>query len=89
MNLTAITHEIYTSFMSVMILCGPILGFTGLAGLLIGLIQAVTQIQDQTLSQVLKLAVAALLLLTMGAKLAMPLFNHAEDLFKNFHMIVR
>jgi type III secretion protein S len=89
MNTAVMTHEVQTSMMSALILAGPILGVLGIIGLLIGLLQAVTQIQDQTLGQIIKLGVASVLLIVAGPRLATPLVNHAEELFKTFHMIVR
>lgn len=89
MNSTTITHELYASAMATAVLAGPVLLIAGVAGLVVGLLQAVTQIQDQTLGQIIKLAVASLALLFLGARLSMPLVAHAEELFKTFHLIVR
>jgi flagellar biosynthesis protein FliQ len=89
MNSTNISQELYSSAMSIAVLAGPVLAIAGLTGLVVGLLQAVTQIQDQTLGQILKLFVVSLVLLFMGARLSTPLLNHSETLFKNFHLIVK
>jgi type III secretory pathway component EscS len=89
MNPTSVTHEIYTNAVATMILVGPVLLLAGLAGLLVGILQAVTQIQDQTLAQIIKLVVASIVLFTLGARLSIPLVTHSEELFRNFHLIVR
>ena len=51
----------------------------------IGLLQAVTQIQEQTLPQTIKIFVIALVLLSSGTMLAAPLYSLSEDIFTNFY----
>ena len=54
-------------------------------GYVISLFQAVTQIQEQTLPQTIKIFVIALVLLTSGTMLAAPLYSLSEDIFTNFY----
>ena len=48
------------------LLCGPLISATLLVGLLVSILQAVTQIQESSLSFVPKLATAAVVLLILG-----------------------
>jgi len=52
-------------------------------GLIIGLVQAVTSIQEQTLSFVPKLAAMALVFVLLGSWMANVLITYTTDLFGN------
>lgn len=53
-------------------------------GLLVGLLQAVTQIQDQTLPMAIKIVVVLLILVFLGPLFVGPLYQHTEQLFREF-----
>ena len=67
----------------VLILSLPILGIAAGVGFLVGLIQAVTQIQDNTLPQVLKLVSVLIALLLLGPWIAQPIIAEAQQIFSN------
>ena len=52
---------------------------------IVGLFQAVTQIQEQTLPQTIKIFAIALVLLMFGSALAAPLFLASDKLFTDFY----
>lgn len=62
-------------------LAAPLLLSALLAGLVIGVFQAATQIQEQTLSFIPKLGAIVLALLLMGPWLLQMLLNFTENLF--------
>ncbi|MEA5143062.1 MAG: flagellar biosynthetic protein FliQ [Oscillibacter sp.] len=62
-------------------LCAPILLLTMVVGILVAIFQAVTQIHDQTLSFVLKLAVAVVICLVGGRWMLTTLEQYAQYLF--------
>ncbi len=62
-------------------LAAPLLLSALLAGLVIGVFQAATQIQEQTLSFIPKLGALVLALLLMGPWLLQMLLNFTENLF--------
>ena len=62
----------------------PVLGVAAGVGLLVGLIQAVTQIQDQSLPQVLKLVAVLATVAALGPVLAGPLMRHADLILDRF-----
>ena len=84
-----LTPYIYQSAIAMLILCGPILAVAAAAGLMMGLLQAITQIQDQTLPQIIKILVVSASLFFLGFKLSSPLMEFSRDVFNNFHTIVR
>jgi type III secretion protein S len=84
-----ITPYIYQSAVAMLILCGPILAVAAAAGLMMGLLQAITQIQDQTLPQIIKILVVSATVFFLGFKLSSPLMEFSRDVFNNFHTIVR
>lgn len=65
------------------------LGAATLVGLLISVVQAVTQIQDQTLSQTAKIAVISATLILFGSTLSGPLVASTRDLLDNFATVGR
>jgi type III secretory pathway component EscS len=63
----------------------PVLLLAGGLGLLIGLLQAVTQIQDSTMPQIIKIMAVSGLLLFFGQALSGPIVHHSEEIFSTFH----
>jgi type III secretory pathway component EscS len=60
------------------------LGVATVVGLLISIIQAVTQIQDQTIAQTAKIAAISLTLILFGGALVAPLMTSSRQLFDTF-----
>jgi type III secretion protein S len=67
--------------MLVLVLSLPALGVAAGIGFLVALIQAVTQIQDHTLPQVVKLVAVLLTLLLLGPWMAEPIIAEAQQIF--------
>lgn len=65
----------------------PIL-VASLAGLLISLFQAITQLQEQTLAFGVKLIAVGLTIMLMAGWLGGEIFNFASNIFANFHHMV-
>lgn len=65
----------------VLLLSGPALVASMVAGFVVGLLQAATQIQDQTLSFVPKLVLVMLVLAAMGPVLGASLVRFSQALF--------
>ncbi|WP_296428253.1 flagellar biosynthetic protein FliQ [Yoonia sp.] len=74
--------------LDVLLLAGVPLAVATLMGLIISFFQAVTQIQDQTLSQTVKIASIAVVLLAAGTSLAGPLMTSTREIFNDFDVIV-
>ena len=89
MSPDTLANEIYSSMIATAVLGGPILAIAASLGLLLGFIQAVTQIQDQTFPQIVKIAVVSAVLIFFGLKLAYPLYDHTLRLFSGFPVMVR
>ncbi|MCX2561143.1 flagellar biosynthetic protein FliQ [Acetobacter farinalis] len=58
-------------------------------GLVVGILQAVTQVQDQSLPMTFKLLTVILLLLFGGSLLAVPLEREAAEVFDSFPTLTR
>lgn len=67
--------------MLVLVLSLPVLGVAAGVGFLVALIQAVTQIQDHTLPQVVKLVAVLVVMLLLGAWMAQPIIAEAQQIF--------
>ena len=81
---------ILVGFMTdVAILAGVPLAVATLVGLIVSFFQAITQIQDQTLGQTVKIVAISVVLLAFGTTLAGPLLVSTQMVFENFDEIVR
>ena len=74
--------------LDISLLAGVPLAVATIVGLLISFFQAVTQIQDQTLSQTLKIAAIVVVLLAMGTSRVGPLMSSTREVFADFDVIV-
>lgn len=72
------------ALMTVLLLSAPALLVAIVVGFGVGLIQALTQIQDQTLPQAVKLVAVMLMLLVIGPLLAGQVANLAGQMLDNF-----
>lgn len=72
------------ALMTVLLLSAPALGMAILIGLGVGLLQALTQIQDQTLPQAVKLVAVMLVLILVGPLLAAQVAALAGHVLDNF-----
>lgn len=71
------------------LVAGPILVATLIVGLIVGLIQAATSVNEQTLTFVPKLAVVAAVLVLMGGPMLMLLGDFLREIFSQIGTIVR
>jgi type III secretion protein S len=79
--MNAVGGELYAAMVAALLLGGiPLVVAAGI-GLIISILQAATQVQDQTLPQTAKLLAIALVLLVFGGLLALPLKIQAERIF--------
>ena len=84
-----ITQHASTFLMLVLMLSLPPLAVATVVGFVVGLLQAVTQIQDQTLPQSIKLVAVLVTLVLTGAWMAGPLVEQARQVFDAFPAIGR
>lgn len=73
----------------VLLLSGPILGFGLLVGLLVSIIQATTQIQEQTLSFIPKIIVVFLTLLVFGPWMMHVITEFTTNLYENIYIYIK
>jgi type III secretion protein S len=72
------------ALVTVLLLSAPALGAAILVGLSVGLFQALTQIQDQTLPQVVKLVAVLLVIVFVGPLLASQVAELGSQVLDNF-----
>jgi len=78
------------SFMvNTIVLAGTPLAVATVLGLIVSIFQAVTQIQDQTLSQTVKITAIVIMLLAFGGVLVAPLIQTTNMIFAEFGEITR
>lgn len=76
-------------FMAGMVLSVPPVMAAVIIGFVLAVIQAATQIQDQSLPQLVKIVVISGVVILFGVPLSMPLFEHTRSLFASFHNMTR
>lgn len=76
-----IIHLVAEALITATKVCGPILVATLVVGLLISIVQSATQIQEQTLTFVPKLVVAAVVLVVTGSWCLRVLQGFTRELF--------
>jgi type III secretion protein S len=80
---------VHQALVLVLMLSLPAVLTAGVVGLLIGLVQAVTQIQDQSMSQAVKLVAVLAVCMLFGNWMGIQLLSFGENLFRNFAVFTR
>ena len=75
--------------MLVLVLSAPTLIVATVVGLLIGLLQALTQIQDQTLSFAIKVAAVFIILIVFGSWTNDQIVVYTQEIFDNFGKLTK
>ena len=83
------TNEIYQlsyqALLMILILSGPPILISMCVGLFVAILQAATQIQEQTLSFTVKLIAVIFTLLLMGGWLGAQIVQYTNTIFQNFY----
>lgn len=77
------------SLMLTMILSMPPIIVASIVGIVVSLIQALTQVQEQTLSFAIKLVAVAVTIVAMSGLLGAQMLNYTLKLFNEFPQIVK
>jgi len=78
------TAKVQIALLTVLKISGPILLVAVAVGLTIGLLQALTQIQDQTLPQAVKLLAILIMLVIFGSTFGREIANQASAALDEF-----
>ncbi len=81
---TEIYQLSYQALLLILILSAPPILISTFLGLLVAIFQAATQIQEQTLSFMVKLVAVILTLLFMGGWLGAQITQYTNNIFMNF-----
>ena len=81
---TEIYQLSYQSLILILLLSAPPILISTLLGLMVAIFQAATQIQEQTLSFMVKLFAVMLTLLFMGGWLSAQIMQFTGNIFNNF-----
>jgi type III secretion HrpO family protein len=76
-----LSQEVQTALVLILILSMPVVIVATVIGLSVGLVQALTQIQDQTLPHAIKLAAVTLTILAVGGVLSSRLLAFTVEVF--------
>ena len=81
---TQMVQLAYNGLLLILILSAPPVLLSMFLGILVAIFQAATQIQEQTLSFVVKLVAVTLTLMFMGTWLGAQIMSFAANIFTNF-----
>ena len=87
MGVEEFVNSLVTFMIAVAVLAGVPLAVATVVGLIISFLQAITQIQDQTLASTVKIAAIAATFLAVGGALVSPLMEATILLFDTFWMV--
>ncbi|MEM6914502.1 MAG: type III secretion system export apparatus subunit SctS [Pseudomonadota bacterium] len=82
-------YQITEAMVLVLLLSMPPIIVASVVGIVVSLLQALTQVQEQTLPFALKLIAVAITLAAMASLLGGELLNYTQGLFSEFPRIVR
>ena len=82
-------HQITEAMMLVMLLSMPPIVVASIVGIIVSLLQALTQVQEQTLSFGIKLIAVAATMAIMAGMMGSEMLNFTVKLFDTFPEIVR
>ncbi|MEL6839958.1 MAG: flagellar biosynthetic protein FliQ [Pseudomonadota bacterium] len=86
---TSFSSYLVAFMLDITILAGVPLAVATIVGLVVSFFQAITQIQDQTLAQTIKIASIVVIMLAAGGALVAPLMTSTTEVFADFDIIVR
>ncbi len=86
MESTAINYAVKALYLVLMLSMPPIV-IASVVGILLSLIQAITQLQEQTLSFGVKLIAVVLTLFLMGGWLGGEILRYSNEIFNRFYLI--
>lgn len=86
MEPTALNYAVQALYLVLMLSLPPIV-VASVVGIVFSLIQAITQLQEQTLSFGVKLIAVIITLFLMGGWLGGELLRYAAEIFSNFYML--
>lgn len=87
MTEATLAHHVNTALFLTLLLSAPALIAAALVGLVVGLMQAVTQIQDQSLPLVFKIVVVMVCLIFLGGHLAGPLIDYTDRVIQDISTV--
>ena len=89
MHSELIAAKVNAALLTVLVVSGPVLAAAVALGLVVGILQAVTQIQDQTLPLAVKLITILLVLLVFGPIMAGQIVAQASLVLDEFPALTR
>ncbi len=89
MTQTYVIHLARDALFMVLVLAGPAMGVALLIGLVISILQATTQIQDQMLNMVPKIVGVFLVILVLGSWLLNSAITYTTNLYTQIPNLVR
>jgi type III secretion protein S len=89
MHSELIAAKVTSALLTVLLVSGPVLLAAVVLGLLVGILQAATQIQDQTLPLTVKLFTILIVLIVLGPLLASQIVTQASSVLDEFPVLTR
>ncbi|HAN20847.1 MAG: hypothetical protein A2Y15_04800 [Clostridiales bacterium GWF2_36_10] len=85
MSQTDITYIIKDAIMTMLLIAAPFLAVTAVIGLAISIVQAATQIQEQSIAFILKIIAVGLILILLGSWIFSILIEYTHRIFEHIN----
>lgn len=85
MSQTDITYIIKDAIMTMLLIAAPFLAVTAVIGLVISIIQAATQVQEQSIAFIFKIVAVGLILILLGSWVFSILAEFTHRIFENIN----
>jgi len=89
MGSSSLVQQIFDSFMTGLIIVAPPMIAAMVVGVVLAILMAAMQIQDQTLPQLVKIIVILGVLIIGGVPMSGPLYEYSRNIFASFHTMTR
>jgi type III secretion protein S len=89
MQTSELVDVMHKAMMVLLVTAAPAVVVSAIVGLLVAVVQAATQLQDQSISQALKLGAVLLVLLVAGGSMSAEVLRFADRLLTDLPTLVR
>lgn len=85
MSQTDITYIIKDAIVTMLLIAAPFLAVTAVIGLVVSVVQAATQIQEQSIAFILKMVAVGLILILLGSWIISIMIEYTQRIFQNMN----
>ncbi|HBR31057.1 MAG: flagellar biosynthetic protein FliQ [Eubacteriales bacterium] len=85
MSQSEITYIMKDAVVTMLLIAAPFLAITAVIGLVVSIVQAATQIQEQSIAFILKIVAVGLILIFLGSWIISIMTDYSKNIFENIN----